>query len=67
MFWFRLYDKKVIQIVLRKRKNCLLCNIQIIAIASFSSWDQVQIGIKLGTNPVILKVCKFYIEKGYLC
>ena len=30
-------------------------------------WDQDQIGIKLGTEHVIPKVSKFYVEKGYSC
>ena len=68
MIWFRLYDKKVIQIVLRKRKKLRIvqylnysnCFIQFIR--SGSNW--CQIGNKAC---YILKVCKFYVEKGYTC
>ena len=37
IFWFRLYGKKVIQIVLRKRETCVLCNIQIVVIVFHSA------------------------------
>ena len=56
IFWFRLYGKKVIQIILRKRKTCVLCNIQIIVIVLHSAhgirfklvpnWEQSMLNTK---------------------
>ena len=44
--------QKVIQIVLRKRKNCAVQYLNYGNYVSFSWWDQGQIGIKLGTKHV---------------
>ena len=45
--------QKVIQIVLRKRKNCVMQYLNYGNYVSFSWWDQGPIGIKLGAKHVI--------------
>ena len=44
--------QKVIQTVLRKRKNCVVRYLNYGNCVSFSWWDQCQIGIKLGAKHV---------------
>ena len=56
--------QKVIQIVLRKRKNCVVQYLNYDNYVSFSWWDQGQIGITLGTKHVTyLKLASFTQNK----
>ena len=54
--------QKVIQIVLRKRKNCAVQYLNYGNYVSFSWWNQGQIGIIGNKACYILKVRKFYTE-----
>ena len=56
--------QKVIQVVLRKRKNCVVQYLNYGNYVSFSWWDQGQIGTKLGTKHVTyLKLASFTQNK----
>ena len=44
--------QKVMQTVLRKRKDCVVQYLDYGSYVSFSWWDQGQIGLKLGTKHV---------------